>query len=39
MWMGNISDGPTVKFLVNDVHTMKELKMTGNVLKVFIISR
>ncbi|KAF8358229.1 hypothetical protein PRIPAC_93224 [Pristionchus pacificus] len=33
MWMGNISDGPTVKFLVNDVHTMKELKMTGNVLK------
>ncbi|GMS89111.1 hypothetical protein PENTCL1PPCAC_11286, partial [Pristionchus entomophagus] len=33
MWLGNISDGPTIKFLVNDVHTMKELKMTGNVLK------
>ncbi|GMT18946.1 hypothetical protein PFISCL1PPCAC_10243, partial [Pristionchus fissidentatus] len=33
MWLGNISDGPSIKFLVNDVHTMKELKMTGNVLK------
>jgi ribosome biogenesis protein BRX1 len=26
-------DGPTVKFLVLNVHTMDELKLTGNHLK------
>lgn len=32
-WISNISTGPSAKFLVENVHTMEELKMTGNCLK------
>jgi len=33
MWVSNIGKGPSMKFYVENVHTMKELKMTGNCLK------
>ncbi|CAN8010468.1 unnamed protein product [Ixodes pacificus] len=33
LWMSNVPNGPSVKFLVENVHTMEELKMTGNCLK------
>ncbi|PKU85385.1 ribosome biogenesis protein BRX1 homolog 2 isoform X2 [Dendrobium catenatum] len=33
LWMARSPDGPSVKFLVNAVHTMEELKLTGNHLK------
>ena len=33
MWVANIPHGPSAKFLVENVHTMMELKMTGNCLK------
>ncbi|CAM8954594.1 unnamed protein product [Rhodiola kirilowii] len=33
MWIAKSPDGPSVKFLVNAVHTMEELKLTGNHLK------
>nr|CAG4638506.1 EOG090X07MB [Cyclestheria hislopi] len=33
MWISNIPKGPSAKFYVENVHTMKELKMTGNCLK------
>lgn len=33
MWMSNVPNGPSVKFLVENVHTMGELKMTGNCLR------
>lgn len=33
LWMSKYPDGPSVKFLVNAVHTMEELKLTGNHLK------
>ncbi|XP_033340888.2 ribosome biogenesis protein BRX1 homolog [Megalopta genalis] len=33
MWFSNISDGSSAKFLVENVYTMGELKMTGNCLK------
>jgi ribosome biogenesis protein BRX1 len=33
MWLANSPKGPSVKFLVENVHTMSELKMTGNCLK------
>ncbi|XP_021724560.1 ribosome biogenesis protein BRX1 homolog 1-like isoform X2 [Chenopodium quinoa] len=33
LWMAKSPDGPSVKFLVNAVHTMEELKLTGNHLK------
>ncbi|KAE8699571.1 Outer membrane OMP85 family protein isoform 1 [Hibiscus syriacus] len=33
MWMARCPNGPSVKFLVNAVHTMEELKLTGNHLK------
>ncbi|CAG2224252.1 GCLC [Mytilus edulis] len=33
MWIANAPRGPSVKFLVENVHTMLELKMTGNCLK------
>ncbi|XP_076441314.1 ribosome biogenesis protein BRX1 homolog isoform X1 [Babylonia areolata] len=32
MWISNVPRGPSVKFLVENVHTMMELKMTGNCL-------
>lgn len=33
MWMANSPEGPSAKFLVENIHTMEELKMTGNCLK------
>ncbi|XP_028060268.1 ribosome biogenesis protein BRX1 homolog 1-like [Camellia sinensis] len=33
LWMVKCPNGPSVKFLVNAVHTMEELKLTGNHLK------
>lgn len=33
LWMANVPDGPTGYFLLESVHTMQELKMTGNSLK------
>ncbi|KAF2284982.1 hypothetical protein GH714_034019 [Hevea brasiliensis] len=33
LWMAKCPGGPSVKFLVNAVHTMEELKLTGNHLK------
>lgn len=32
MWLANVPNGPTAKFLVENVHTMEELRMTGNCL-------
>ncbi|WAR24312.1 BRX1-like protein [Mya arenaria] len=33
MWVSNCPRGPSAKFLIENVHTMSELKMTGNCLK------
>ncbi|KAK4576628.1 ribosome biogenesis protein BRX1 homolog 1 [Quercus suber] len=33
LWMAKCPNGPSVKFLVNAVYTMEELKLTGNHLK------
>lgn len=33
LWVSNIPKGPSAKFLVENVHTMSELKLTGNCLK------
>ncbi|XP_055351712.1 ribosome biogenesis protein BRX1 homolog [Paramacrobiotus metropolitanus] len=33
LWMAKVPDGPSAKFLVENIHTMDELKMTGNCLK------
>ncbi|KAI0225493.1 Ribosome biogenesis protein BRX1-like [Lamellibrachia satsuma] len=33
MWIASTPRGPSAKFLVENVHTMLELKMTGNCLK------
>lgn len=33
MWLSNVPRGPSSKFLVENLHTMSELKMTGNCLK------
>ena len=32
MWVGGTPTGPSAKFHVHNVHTMEELKMTGNSL-------
>ena len=32
-WLSNVGRGPSAKFLVENIHTMEELKMTGNSLK------
>jgi ribosome biogenesis protein BRX1 len=32
-WISSIGRGPSIKFLIENVHTMEELKMTGNCLK------
>merc|ERR1711915_1067851 len=32
MWAANVARGPSVKFEVENIHTMAELKMTGNCL-------
>ncbi|EYB84277.1 hypothetical protein Y032_0320g2400 [Ancylostoma ceylanicum] len=33
LWMSNVDNGPSVKFLVHNMHTMMEMKMSGNCLK------
>ena len=33
MWISKTPNGPSAKFIVRNVHTMDELKMTGNCLK------
>ncbi|XP_029659581.1 ribosome biogenesis protein BRX1 homolog, partial [Formica exsecta] len=33
MWFANVSTGPSAKFLIENIYTMGELKMTGNCLK------
>ncbi|CAG9829907.1 unnamed protein product [Diabrotica balteata] len=33
LWLSNIPNGPSVKFLVQNVYTMEELKLTGNCLR------
>eukprot|EP01063_Lacrimia_lanifica_P024918 TRINITY_DN32713_c0_g1_i1.p1 TRINITY_DN32713_c0_g1~~TRINITY_DN32713_c0_g1_i1.p1 ORF type:complete len:304 (+),score=140.23 TRINITY_DN32713_c0_g1_i1:59-913(+) len=33
MWISQVPEGPSVKFLVQNLHTMDELKMPGNCLK------
>jgi len=33
IWLANVGSGPSIKFLVENVHTMEELRMTGNCLK------
>ncbi|XP_049293747.1 ribosome biogenesis protein BRX1 homolog [Anopheles funestus] len=33
MWLANVSVGPTVKFLIENIHTMGEMKLTGNCLR------
>ncbi|XP_077479292.1 ribosome biogenesis protein BRX1 homolog [Stigmatopora argus] len=33
MWISNSPNGPSAKFLVQNIHTLAELKMTGNCLK------
>ncbi|XP_063816746.1 ribosome biogenesis protein BRX1 homolog [Pseudophryne corroboree] len=33
MWLSNSPEGPSAKFLVQNIHTLAELKMTGNCLK------
>jgi len=33
LWAANVARGPSAKFLVENVHTKGELKMTGNCLK------
>jgi len=33
VWVSNVPKGPSAKFLVDNVHTMSELKLTGNCLK------
>ncbi|XP_054713810.1 ribosome biogenesis protein BRX1 homolog [Uloborus diversus] len=33
MWISKVPNGPSAKFLIENVHTMEELKLTGNCLK------
>jgi len=33
LWMGKQAKGPSVRFHVSNIHTMDELKMTGNCMK------
>ncbi|XP_051532940.1 ribosome biogenesis protein BRX1 homolog [Myxocyprinus asiaticus] len=33
MWISDVPHGPSAKFLVQNVHTLAEMKMTGNCLK------
>ena len=33
LWAGSVPNGPTVKFLVENLHTMEALKLTGNCLR------
>ncbi|KAK9512477.1 hypothetical protein O3M35_000900 [Rhynocoris fuscipes] len=33
MWISNVPEGPSAKFLIESVFTMQELRLTGNCLK------
>lgn len=33
LWLSDVRGGASVKFLILNIHTMQELKMTGNCLK------
>ena len=33
LWLADVNGGASVKFLILNIHTMQELKMTGNCLK------
>src|SRR3981081_630763 len=33
MWISRTPNGPSVKFLLHNIHTMSELKLTGNCMK------
>lgn len=33
LWASNVPKGPSAKFLVENIHTMSELKLTGNCLR------
>ncbi|XP_060617361.2 ribosome biogenesis protein BRX1 homolog [Anolis sagrei] len=33
IWLSNVPHGPSAKFLVQNIHTLAELKMTGNCLR------
>uniref|UniRef100_A0A182K6U0 Ribosome biogenesis protein BRX1 homolog n=1 Tax=Anopheles christyi TaxID=43041 RepID=A0A182K6U0_9DIPT len=33
MWLANAGVGPSVKFLIENIHTMGEMKLTGNCLR------
>ncbi|XP_063989655.1 ribosome biogenesis protein BRX1 homolog [Diachasmimorpha longicaudata] len=33
MWFSNVKSGPSAKFLVENIYTMGEMKLTGNCLK------
>ena len=33
IWLARVPSGPTLKFLAQNIHTMAELKLTGNHLK------
>ncbi|EGI62813.1 Brix domain-containing protein 2-like protein [Acromyrmex echinatior] len=33
MWFANVPTGPSAKFLIENIYTMRELKMTGNCLR------
>ncbi|VDD88284.1 unnamed protein product [Enterobius vermicularis] len=33
LWMSNVASGPSVKFLVHNIHTMDELRLSGNCLR------
>ncbi|XP_071799645.1 ribosome biogenesis protein BRX1 homolog [Asterias amurensis] len=33
MWFANVPHGPSAKFLIENLHTMSELKLTGNCLR------
>lgn len=33
VWMANAPHGPSAKFLIENIHTLAELKMTGNCLR------
>ncbi|XP_062534035.1 ribosome biogenesis protein BRX1 homolog [Armigeres subalbatus] len=33
MWLANVGKGPSVKFLIENINTMGEMKLTGNCLR------
>eukprot|EP01029_Cantina_marsupialis_P002166 TRINITY_DN11978_c0_g1_i1.p1 TRINITY_DN11978_c0_g1~~TRINITY_DN11978_c0_g1_i1.p1 ORF type:complete len:284 (+),score=88.27 TRINITY_DN11978_c0_g1_i1:116-967(+) len=33
LWMSHVPNGPSIKFLIKNIHTMDDLKLSGNCLK------